>query len=200
MSLDGADNIPTWRSAHRSFFSASDAWTAIFWARRGELGAQKGMIMGRRDNTSDFIWLNDNFAGLRFRSSNATTHDFTVPQDTLLHHYALVADGAGNLALYRDGQWLEDSTGNTSFTIDTVGQAYNSLPYAFQGSLDEVRLVASALDASAVEAIFDAEKPGPVHRGDPHPGLPARRSVERRRPGGPRRPADQSRQPAATPG
>lgn len=70
------------------------------------------------------IWLNDNFTGLRFRSSNSTTFDFTAPKDLEMRHYALVADGTGNLSLYRNGRWAQTLTGNTSFTINTIGKAY----------------------------------------------------------------------------
>ena len=70
------------------------------------------------------IWLNDNFTGLRFRSSNNITFDFTTPKDLEMRHYALVADGAGNLSLYLNGRWAQTLTGNTSFLINTIGKAY----------------------------------------------------------------------------
>jgi hypothetical protein len=142
-------------------FSTLEPWSAAFWAQRGELGNQKGMVMGERFTTDDFIWLNDSFQGLRFRSSTAQTFDFTVTKDTSLHHYALVADGNSTLALYVDGRWLQTLSGNTSFLINTIGQAYptNSLHYAFSGTLDEVRVFRGALDADGVHALYE---PPPV--------------------------------------
>lgn len=160
LALDGSDDAFVSLSPGGSYLS-SQAWTATWWARRGETGLNKGMVMGMADTTSDFIWLNDNFAGLRFRSSAGTTLDFTAPKDTELRHYALVADGAGSLALYLDGQPAQTLTGNTAFTVDSIGKAYpaTTLKYNFQGSLDEVRLMSGALSAAQVEALYKSEKP-----------------------------------------
>ena len=160
LSLDGADgSFVTLATA--GGYSATTAWTAAFWARRGELGAQKGMVMGSAANTTDFIWLNDSFTGLRFRSSNNVTLDFTTPKDMELHHYALVADGGGNLTLYLDGLFSQTLAGNTSFAIDTIGKAYptSSLHYNFQGTLDEIHLANTALNATQVGDLYNSEKP-----------------------------------------
>ncbi len=161
LALDGTDDCYVTLSSPLSY-GASDPWTAAWWARR--TGTNRGMIMGRAGNTSDFIWLNDNSDGLRFRSSNAVTLDFTAPKDTQLHHYALVADGAGNLSLYLDGQPAQTLAGNTSFAIDSIGKAYptTSLHYNFQGTLDEIRVMPVALDAAQVEQIYNDEKPDTV--------------------------------------
>ena len=160
LSLDGADGSYV-TLTNPGAFSATTPWSTSWWARRASLGTDKGMVMGTAASTSDFIWLNDTFTGLRFRSSNATTLDFTAPKDQLLHHYALVADGAGSLALYLDGQLTQTLTGNTAFAIDTIGKAYpnTSLHYNFNGSLDEVHVYNSALSASQVNDLYAAEQP-----------------------------------------
>jgi hypothetical protein len=160
LALDGADNSFVTLPAMGSY-TATQRWSATWWARRQGIGSSKGMVMGRADNTSDFIWLNDGFTGLRFRSSNATTLDFTVAKDSELHHYALVADGTGNLTLYLDGQATQTLSGNTSFAIDSIGKAYptTSLHYNFQGTLDEVHLMPFGLNATQVADLYAAEKP-----------------------------------------
>lgn len=162
LSLDGADASYVTLTNPGSF-STTDPWTITWWARRGELGGDKGMVMGVAASTTNFIWLNDSFTGLRFRSTTNETFDFTSPKDQNLRHYALVADGAGNLALYLDGQFTQSLTGDTAFAIDSIGKAYptTSLHYNFQGTLDEVRVVNSALDDSQVEEIYENEKPAP---------------------------------------
>lgn len=157
--LDGQDGsfvtLPT-----PGYFSATQPWSITWWARREGLGSNKGMVIGRGDNTADFIWLNDTNSGLRFRSSNNVTLDFTVAKDSNLHHYALVADGSGNLSLYVDGQPPQTLTGNTSFTIDTIGKAYPaSGHYNFQGFLDEIHVIPSAMTANQVADLFEDEKP-----------------------------------------
>jgi hypothetical protein len=160
LSLDGADGSYVTLTTPGAFTSTSP-WSATWWARRGVLGTDKGMVMGAASNTTDFIWLNDSFTGLRFRSSISTTFDFTTPKDMELRHYALVADGTGNLSLYLNGQLSQTLAGNTSFAIDTIGKAYpnTQLHYNFQGSLDEVHLINSALNATQVGEIYYDEKP-----------------------------------------
>ena len=112
--------------------------------------------MGAAANSTDFIWLNDSFTGLRFRSSNNTTFDFTAPKDMELRHYALVADGAGNLSLYLNGRWAQTLTGNTSFIIDTIGKAYPTTALHYKWMID----VFSAADINAGLAEPDADRDG----------------------------------------
>jgi hypothetical protein len=164
LALDGQDNSYI-ALGQPLAFAAAESWSAAFWARRGGLGAGKGMVLGERFTTDDFIWLNDNFSGLRFRSSTAATLDFTAAQDLDWHHYTLVADGMGQLSLYVDGTHAQTLAGNTSFRADSVGQAYTTnLKYAFQGGLDEVRVYAGALSAAEVQALFaqGSEPPPPT--------------------------------------
>jgi hypothetical protein len=160
LALDGADNSCVTLPVTGSY-TANQRWSATWWARRLGLGASKGMVMGDASNTTDFIWLNDNSTGLRFRSSNNTTLDFTVAKDSDLHHYALVADGTGNLTLYVDGQSTQTLSGNTSFAVNSIGKAYptNSLHYNFHGTLDEVRLMPASLSATQVADLYADEKP-----------------------------------------
>ncbi|WP_035602657.1 LamG-like jellyroll fold domain-containing protein [Haloferula sp. BvORR071] len=158
--LDGTDaslvSLPsagTYTSAH--------PWSAAWWARRDAIGSNHGMVMGTAENTADFIWLNDSFTGLRFRSSDNINFDFTVAKDSDLHHYTLVADGAGSLSLYVDGQPSETLTGNTSFNVDSIGKAYptTSLHYNFQGTLDEVHLMPQAMTDLQVATMYAQEHP-----------------------------------------
>ena len=136
-------------------FSSSEPWSVAFWARRSELGANKGMVLGSRTNNNDFIWLNDSYAGFRFRASNNTTVDFTASKDLNLHHYALVAAGGGGLTFYRDGVIVSNTTiASTSFVIDSVGRAYTGSAYDFKGLLDDVRVYAYSLDSVSISNLF----------------------------------------------
>lgn len=161
LSLDGADT--SYVDLDTSLvFSNSQPWSSVFWARRNQLDSKRSMIMGDRNNTTDFIWLNDNFTGLRFRSTANTTLDFSVPQDTALHHYALVADGAGDLDLFRDGSFVQSRTGDTSFRITSIGKAYSSSGYVFDGIIDEVHVYTNALTSSQVYSIYTNEYSEPA--------------------------------------
>lgn len=146
-------------------FSSLSPWTIAFWAQQDAPVTNHGMVIGERGTTDDFIWLNVQFTGLRFRSSASPqqTIDFTAPKDTNLHHYALVASGSSNLTLYIDGVRSETKTNGTSFTIDTVGQAYNaSLPYGFMGVLDDVRVYAGMLGDAEILALYNLRSPPPT--------------------------------------
>lgn len=136
-------------------FSSSEPWSVAFWARRGELGSNKGMVVGSRTNNNDFIWLNDAYNGFRFRASDNTTIDFTTTKDLNLHHYALVAAGGGGLKFYCDGVAVSSATiANTSFVIDSVGRGYTGSNYDFKGVLDDVRVYAYSLDGISVSNLF----------------------------------------------
>ncbi len=142
-------------------FTPSDPWTVTWWARRSQLGASRGMVLGRAGTLGDFIWLNDSQRGLRFRNSPATSFDFYAPKDSGLHAYALVADGIGNLDLYIDGNLSESMTGDTSFYIETVGEGFptSSANYNFQGWIDELRIFSQSLSASRIRNLYETESP-----------------------------------------
>lgn len=162
LSLDGADGSYVSLATPGSY-AATAAWTVAWWARRGELGASKGMVLGKTGTSNDFIWLNDSFNGLRFRSSTGASMDFTSPKDQALRHYALVADGTGSLTLYLDGLPAQTLTGNTSFAINAIGNAYptTSLHYNFRGTLDEVHVSDKALGAAQVLQLYQSEHSNP---------------------------------------
>ena len=160
LALDGADASYLTLSTEGSY-RANEPWTITFWAKRGETGSNRGMVLGKAATTGDFIWLNDSNGGLRFRSSNNTTLDFTTPKDQQMRQYALVADGNGNLSLYLDGRLSQTLSGDTSFAMNTIGKAYptTAFHYNFQGFLDEIHVMPGTLTAGQVQALYDSEKP-----------------------------------------
>ncbi len=142
-------------------FSDSQPWTIAFWAKRISSGDNMGMLMGDKTNKQSFIWLNDNFAGLRFRSSSNHTLDFSISQDIKWHHYALAADGTGQLTLYRDGSFQEILSGYTDFKITSIGRAYTSGTYSFNGNLDEIHIYTDILTSNEVYTIYTNEYSAP---------------------------------------
>lgn len=158
LSLDGAN--ASYLTLPAQTFSASQPWSAVWWAKRSSATGDKGMVMGDSTNNSDFIWLNSTSAGLRFRSSTGASYDFEVAKDTGYHHYALVANGAGGLSLYVDGAFVSNKTGNTAFVINAIGKAYdNSLNVNFSGFIDEARIFDHAVTAQEVSDIYQGERP-----------------------------------------
>lgn len=159
LKLDGSGS--SYVSLDRKIsFGPNDSWSVILWARRAALTTH-GMVIGERANDTDFIWLNDDFDGFRFRSNVADipphTADFSSPKDTKLHHYALVADGTGKLDFYLDGAFDESVTiVDTRFDIDSIGRAYSNGAYDFQGEVDNVKVFCGAFDAAMVQADYES--------------------------------------------
>lgn len=140
-------------------FEAADAWTIAFWARR-RAGSddRQGMVIGDTANTLDFVWLSNNplqVQGLRFRSSDNVNANYDVGMDHgEWHHWALVADGAGNLTVYLDNVSLGLTVTSTTFSVRNVAHAYNTFVHSMNGQIDELYVYDEALDAAAVEALF----------------------------------------------
>ena len=147
-------------------FIASDPWSAAFWSKRAALDDNRGMVMGDTSNRVDYIWLNEVSAptGLTFKSTSSKTYNFEVTHDLDYHHYALVADGAGNLTLYRDGsfqQTVSVAGGDTSFKITSIGNGFDTNSRSVNGQLDEVRIYSKELTASEVGSIYTIETSEP---------------------------------------
>ncbi len=139
-------------------FAAWAPWSVTFWGRRGVI-SKEGMVIGEHGTHDDFIWLNSKFDGFRFRNSLDVSYDFVTSMDTDLHHYALAADGTGNLVLYVDGEHSSEKTGtNTSIIMTAVGSAYNAAGLTFNGSLDEVRVFEGQLSPEQVMELYTSNR------------------------------------------
>lgn len=140
-------------------FTGSDAWSIAFWARRRSGSDNRtGMVAGDTSNSNDFIWVPDNpsqVRGIRFRNSSNNTTDWSVgPDDHEYHHWVLVADGAGNITAYRDNQLLSTQSTTTTFSITSVGHAYNTTTHGINGQIDELWLFSEAIDETVVGNLF----------------------------------------------
>jgi hypothetical protein len=168
--LDGADASYLALSPALALAN-SNAWSAVFWARKTG-NSNQGMVMGDRSNITDFLWLTGDPAnkGFRFRphSGGGNSRDFTTPRDGALRHYALVSLGDGTLHLYLDGGFSEAlSTPDTSVTINSIGCAYSSSGFNYKGALDDVRVFSYALAPTNIAFLYglrQAEPPPLVTR------------------------------------
>ncbi|NQU25290.1 MAG: PEP-CTERM sorting domain-containing protein, partial [Candidatus Nealsonbacteria bacterium] len=147
-------------------FGASDPWSVSFWGRR-RAGTHEasGMILG--DLTSrDFIWTPDvgsavSNGGLRFRNSSGANGDFgNMDDDNQYHHWAVIADGNGNVTCYRDNVSKGTVSATTTFQITNVGHAYNATKQSYNGQIDELYIFDEALTAAAVSGLFLHNDPG----------------------------------------
>ena len=142
-------------------FGAGDPWSVAFWGKRHpNAAAQDGMVLGEEGSSGNFIWTPDNASvvqGLRFRNATGTSSDFGgLPDDNAYHHWAVIADGAGNVTVYRDNALLGSLSpaGGTTFTASDVGQAFNAAGQIYWGQLDELYIFDEAISETAVGNLF----------------------------------------------
>jgi len=149
-------------------FSASDTWSVAFWARhRPGNDGRTGMVVG--DLTArDFIWIPRDGAvdGIRFRNSLTGDADFITPPGGVepagdFHHFAVVADGAGNVEVYYDNASLGSIAYDTTFDITSVGQGFNQTTQSMNGQIDELYIYDEAIDGTTVDALFTNTIPEP---------------------------------------
>ena len=151
-------------------FGGSDAWSVSFWARRGSNSDNRqGMVLGDTSNTTDFIWLSNNpsqVRGVRFRNSNNVTSDYGVYEpdgdDFEYHHYAVIADGAGNVTVYYDGANAGTLSASGAFSITSVGAAYSATTHTLNGQMDELYIFDEAIDAATVNSLYTSNIPEPA--------------------------------------
>lgn len=142
-------------------FGSGDAWSVAFWARhRPGNDGRVGMIVGDL-TSSDFIWIPRDGAvdGVRFRNSAGADADYTTPPAGVepagvYHHWAVIADGAGNIEVYYDNASLGSQPITTSLDITSVGQGFNQNTQSMNGQIDELYIYDEAIDAAKVNDLF----------------------------------------------
>ena len=150
-------------------FKSTDPWAVSFWAIRPGNTFQ-GMVMGNRNNDNDYVWLSNSPAyGFSFRNSqgqNASWTDADLRNGfSQWHHYLLTADGQGSIDLYRDGAHQGTKTADTSFVINTLGNAFSSQNLALKGRLDDVAIFNIAMTEMHARSLYYNGKPIDISQG-----------------------------------
>ena len=166
VELDGDDAI---QIREPFTFLTTDQWTVSFWAIRPGNTFQ-GMAMGDRTDDNDYIWLsNSPTYGFAFRNTqgqSAYWTDATLRGGfTEWHHYMLAADGEGSLNLYRDGIHFGSKTVDTTFELNTIGNAFASQNLAFKGRIDDVSVWLSELGEEEARRLHNSGIPEDISHG-----------------------------------
>ena len=178
LSFDGSDDYVEFPDAVTVDVLGSSARTICLWA-----------VIGAFDKGTIFSY-DSNAAGERFSSLTGTTtgevflsgwgtasYEFDVAvsgsDDGDWHHYCHTYDGTDWL-LYFDGTLLHTETVALDTGSDnplTLGVRYSSGGYTgyFDGSIDEVYVYSSALDAASIQVLYDAVTAAPTATPTPAP-------------------------------
>ena len=165
LEFDGVDDYVDCGTDSSLNFGVSDLWTFSTWmypisapypnyfryAFAGPPGLG-GAFLAIENLDHRFVY--------REGSGDYTMHYFSI--DSALDifdkwtYLAFVADGNGNISLYKNGLYIETITGlpRTDFRPYRLGKGYDTSP--LKGSLDEVRIYNRALSADEVMELYQA--------------------------------------------
>lgn len=181
---DGALNLSSEQDyislASKILSPGTAGYSISFWGHdRNAVKNQDGMVIGDNTGTSNFIWVDHNFGGIRYRATSSTyTADFmtTTAEDKDWHHYVIVVRDADNDAQVNDATLYVDgvSKGNVigkaaAMTIKAIGHAYSGTQnYDYDGQIDELWIFNNAIDPAVVASLYHLNSPYPG-AGNPNP-------------------------------
>lgn len=166
--------------ASKSLSPGTAGYSISFWGHdRNAVKTQDGMVIGDNTGTNNFIWVDHNPGGVRYRAASSTyTADFTTTavEDKGWHHYVLVVRDAdhdaqvNDVTLYFDGVSKGDVIGKAAaMTLKAIGHAYSGTQnYDYDGQIDEVWIFNNAIDPAVVASLYTSNSPYPG-AGDPAP-------------------------------
>ncbi|KAH8063972.1 concanavalin A-like lectin/glucanase [Aureococcus anophagefferens] len=167
LSFDGSDDYVEFPSAVTADILGSAARTVCLWAVINAFDGGSLFSYGSESDGRQFTLRLLSDPGAFRMQFFYDDNDVTLPGvDTgEWHHYCLAYDGA-TCALYVDGAEAESSsysvTGNTGSEYPlTLGLRGGNNGY-FDGSIDEVYVYSSALDAASIQVLYDAVTTAPT--------------------------------------
>lgn len=151
-------------------FDPTDSWSVAWWGKRSRAALDsQGMIVGTTADSFNFIWTPDNSSvvrGLRVRDGSGASIDFgDLVDDHAYHHWAVVYDGTGQVAVWRDNVPLGSRSFPGDLLMTHVGAGTATIKNSFFGQIDELRIYDEAITAATISELFTREDdPAPVRR------------------------------------
>jgi hypothetical protein len=112
------------------------------WRAKRDAADNLGMVFGDKDDTANFVWMDEANTKVRLRSGNSTDYDFTTSGMTTAKDYLLVYDRANTkMRLYVDGTQVGtgvtvSADANATFSLDCLGNGYGAgNTFAFEGDI-----------------------------------------------------------------
>lgn len=135
-------------------FSDTDPWTFEHWIEVNQTDHRQ-MYAGRFHSNEAFLCQFD-AADISYRFRNRTGAYRTYLADAsaylnTLTHITWRADGAGNLALFINGDLIYQRDELTQMTFDALGLGYSSITMTFKGILDHSIVYLRGLDETEIK-------------------------------------------------
>ena len=130
-------------------FSASDPWSASFWIKRDVI-ADSFPIQDAGGSSQLWLRSNQNYIYFDNASGGRTDIGHGIGDAGNYRHWVLVADGAGNLTVYKANgvHYSGQPTGGTAFNINQVGSGASS-------AIDDLAIFDQTLDATQVADLYN---------------------------------------------
>ncbi len=168
LDFDGVDDWVSVPNASQ-LIANSTAFSITGWFFDNALGYGQGM-MGFRSATQGFymIQLNNGTIECRFINAANTLYEVVAPASTTIpnmwQHYAWIYDGSA-IKLYLNGNLVGSKAATGSFTSTTVafgiGRSFlSSLPFYYNGRIDEVSIWNKALNSTEILDMMQNELTG----------------------------------------
>jgi Concanavalin A-like lectin/glucanases superfamily/Bacterial Ig-like domain (group 3) len=141
-------------------FARTDSWTWSGWL---DNKFSDGSVFFAGDLSNlDFLVLRysaDHRFGIRNSTGiyillDSSTSEFTY--QTGWQHVVFVANGLDSLSVYGNGSLIGTASGGTGMEFESMGQAYVSTLYNFNGSIDEVMIFNRSLSSDEILSIYNA--------------------------------------------
>jgi uncharacterized protein (TIGR02145 family) len=168
LKFNGSSNYVNIGTGASLNFNDTAPWTFsawLFW--KGPTTNWPGITGGGNSGADGILFNYDNPSyryGYRMTTSPYTIYYFNANSslDSLnkWQYVTFVADGAGNLSLYKNGafyQTLTEITG-TGILFHYLGAAYDTASQFFNGIMDDVRIYSRALSVSDIQALYNSGK------------------------------------------
>lgn len=162
LSFDAVDDIVD--NGANLAFGTNTPWTFSAWLYWLGSSAVHVSFTGPRGTNGANLWLRldfDNHFVYREGGGAYDMKDFANGSSSSLinkwTHVAFMADGNGNLTLYKDGAFSETLTGLTRTDVDFryLGEGYYDAFTSYGGKIDEVRIYNRVLTAQEIQRLYN---------------------------------------------
>jgi len=164
LQFDGVDDYVDCGSQASLIFANSDSYSFEHWIKWTG-GGSYVLYAGKNSAEEAFLLRAEDNNRFGFRDSGASQPLFAPnSSDDCLNvwvHLVWVADGLGNIELYKNGTYFDSVTppNGTSMHFETFGRSWPFNVYMYEGLIDEVRIYNRALSPEEIRYHYNRGRP-----------------------------------------